>query len=108
MENSNRGGYDLEENGKLGKVAGEDDEGTIVCKTCERAWSWRDRVNNLTRTKCSGNSAAAEAERQKSIDGIEAWKAKKYGTHDVIYDRRMLRWHCRKCGARCAYGYGVV
>ena len=102
----NKGGHDLEWNGKLGKVPGEADEGTIVCKKCERAWSWRDRVNNLPRTTCAGDAVSAEAERKKSIAGIEAWEAQKLGTHALFYDKRMLRWHCRKCTVRGTYGFG--
>lgn len=86
-----KGGRGLECNGKLGKVPGEADEGAIVCKTCEKGWTWKDGVNNQPRTKTLGNNAASEAEKHKSIDGIEAWKAGQVGSHDLLYDKRMLR-----------------
>ena len=89
LANHNKGGHDLAWNGKLGKAPGETDEGTTVCKTCKKAWTWSGRVNNLPRTKCSGDIVAAEAERQKNAAAVEAWKAKQNGCAKTEKIRRI-------------------
>lgn len=47
----NAGGHVLSWNRKLGKKDGPN-LGIIKCSQCGREWKWKDRCNNLKRTKC--------------------------------------------------------
>ena len=47
----NAGGHVLSWNRKLGKQDGPN-LGIIKCSQCGREWKWKDRCNNLKRTKC--------------------------------------------------------
>jgi hypothetical protein len=48
----NQGGHKLEWNRLIGKTIGASDEGKIDCSVCKRTWRWKDRVNNLPKSKC--------------------------------------------------------
>ena len=63
-------------------------------------------MQNLPRTKCAGNPRAAETERAKSKEGIEAWMKENPGSHSIVYDETYLRWKCSGCSAHGAYGFG--
>ena len=49
----NKGGHVLTWNRQIGKVYNSPTEGLIHCARCKRQWRWKDRVNNLPKTKCN-------------------------------------------------------
>ena len=79
----------------------------IWCTVCERRWYWKDRVNNLVRTKGDGDAQAANRERQKSTQGIQEWAAAHPNSHDIVYEPKNLRWKCSKCNVHGALGFGA-
>ena len=55
----NSGKHLLKWNRKTGKSIGAEDEGMIQCLRCGRFWRWKDRVQNLPRTKCLGRQTVS-------------------------------------------------
>jgi hypothetical protein len=106
VEKYNKGGHHLDWNGKLGQVPFQEEEGLIRCKTCEKAWSFKDLRSNLPRTKCSNNPQDAQKESKRSKEGIAMLKARNTCTHDPLWDDHYMRWRCARCGAGGGRGYG--
>ena len=64
----NKGGHVLTWNRQIGKVYNAPNEGMIHCDRCKRQWRWKDRVNNLPRTKCIPDSPSqSSTSRNQSI-----------------------------------------
>ena len=55
---------------QLGKNFGGAKERLLYCSVCTRAWGWSECHTNLPRTVCTGNSSAADCDRQHAVD---AW-----------------------------------
>ena len=69
LENKyNKGGHVLTWNRQIGKVYNAPNEGMVHCARCKRQWRWKDRVNNLPRTKCIPDSPSqSSTSRNQSI-----------------------------------------
>ena len=63
-EKYNKGGHVLTWNRQIGKIIDSTTGGLIHCSRCHKQWRWKDRVNNLPRSKCIPVSPARSSSSQ--------------------------------------------
>ena len=67
----------LQWNRKTGKDNDSPEEGWIACLHCKRKWRWKNRVNNLARTKCypvGGVSAKRRITRKTPLSHLAIYQ----------------------------------
>ena len=77
-------------------------EGLLYCSVRTRTWRWGERRTNLPRTVCTGNSPAADCDRQHTSDALESWRASHPGSHRIRFSFEFPRWQCLSCGVGSA------
>ena len=104
-----KGGHELTWNRQIGKVYNAPNEGLIHCSKCQRLWRWKDRVNNLPRSKCvSNNPSQSRNHRNQSTISAPKFRicGKQTPQSNTLSSEDKARSHAASSGATHRTGVG--